>query len=72
MEIEVHGDSIIKHIINGQVVLQYEKPQLDEKDQDARKLIVDDNRLLSGGTISLQAESHPVEFRNIKIMPLEE
>lgn len=72
MEIEVHGDSIIKHIVNGQVVLEYESPQLDEKDPDAKKLIVDDNKILHEGSISLQAESHPVEFRKVEILPLEE
>jgi len=39
LEIEVHGNSLIKHIVNGQTVLQYEKPQLDAKDEYARKLI---------------------------------
>ena len=71
-EVEVHGDGIIKHIINGQVVLEYERPQLDEKDADAKKLIKGENKLLSEGYISLQAESHPAEFRKIEILPLEE
>ena len=71
-EVEVHGDGLIKHIINGQVVLEYERPQLDEKDADAKKLIKGENKLLSEGYISLQAESHPVEFRKIEILPLEE
>jgi hypothetical protein len=71
-EVEVHGDGLIKHIINGQVVLEYERPQLDENDADARKLIKGENKLLSEGYISLQSESHPVEFRKIEILPLEE
>jgi hypothetical protein len=28
--------------------------------------------MLSGGTISLQSESHPVEFRKVEIMELDE
>lgn len=71
-EVEVHGDGIIKHIINGQVVLEYERPQLDENDTDAKKLIKGENKLISEGYISLQAESHPVEFRKIEILPLEQ
>lgn len=73
-EVEVHGDGVIKHIINGDVVLQYEKPQLDEKDQDARRLIGENknNLLISEGYISLQAESHPVQFRKVEIKILEE
>ena len=53
------------------MVLQYERPQLDEKDADAKKLIKDDNLMLDEGYISLQAESHPVEFRKVEILPLE-
>ena len=33
---------------------------------------LDDGTLLSEGTISLQAESHPVEFRKVEILLLEE
>jgi len=71
-EVEVHGNDLIKHIINGEVVLEYERPQLDKKDTDARKLIKGDNIMVSEGFISLQAESHPTEFRKIEILPLEQ
>lgn len=71
-EVEVHGNSIIKHMVNGQVVLEYEKPQLDEKDGDARKLIKNGDKMLSEGYISLQAESHPVEFRKVELLRLKE
>lgn len=69
-EIEVRGNQVIKHIINGEVVLSYEQPQLDRRDKDARKLIRDGELMLSGGTISLQSESHPVQFRKIELMQL--
>ncbi|MCK4292938.1 MAG: DUF1080 domain-containing protein [Planctomycetes bacterium] len=72
LEIEVHGNDTIKHIVNGEVVLEYEKPQLDENDRDAQKLIKDGNKMLHEGYISLQAESHPVEFRKVEILALEE
>lgn len=72
MEIEVHGNGKIKHLVNGQVVLEYEQPQLDEGDADAKKLIEDGNTMLGGGYIALQAESHPLEFRKVELMPLEE
>jgi hypothetical protein len=71
-EVEVHGNSTIKHIINGEIVLEYEEPQLDENEPDARKLINDGNKMLHEGYISLQAESHPVEFRKVEILPLKE
>jgi len=71
-EVEVHGNGAIRHFINGQKVLEYEKPQLDEKDADAKKLITGDNKMISEGYIALQAESHPVEFRKVELLPLKE
>lgn len=70
-EVEVHGSDVIKHKINGKVVLEYQNPQLDERDADAKKLLATQPKLLSEGYISLQAESHPCEFRKIEILPLE-
>ena len=74
LEVEVHGDGKIKHFINGDLVMEYEKPQLDPNDPDAAKLIQANGgeKMISGGYLSLQAESHPVEFRNIEITPLED
>lgn len=71
MEVEVHGNSIIKHIVNKHVVLEYEKPQLDENDPDAQRLIVNNEKMLHEGYIALQAESHPVEFRKVEILLLD-
>ena len=66
-EVEVRSNEIIKHFINGDLVLDYTKPQLDERDKDAQKLIVDGELMLFGGTISLQSESHPIEFRKVEL-----
>jgi hypothetical protein len=71
-EVEVLGNTIT-HFINGEEVLSYTEPQLDENDRDARKLIEDGHDImLTGGTISLQAESHPTEFRKIEILVFDE
>ena len=67
---EVRGNEIIKHFINGDLVLDYTKPQLDPKDEDAKKIIVDGELMLCNGTISLQSESHPIEFRKVEIKML--
>ncbi len=72
VEVEVHGNKLIRHIVDGKTVLEYTQPQLDEKDADARKLIKDGKKMLSGGTISLQSESHPVEFRRVEVRELED
>ena len=71
VEVEVRGDEVIKHIIDGKTVISYQKPQLDERDADAKKLIKDGVKALTGGTISLQSESHPVQFRKVELMKLE-
>ena len=71
-EVEVLGNGRVRHFINGELVLEYERPQLDPRDKDAKTLIAKRNGelLLDSGWISLQAESHPVDFRNIQIMVL--
>jgi hypothetical protein len=71
-EIEVHGGEVIRHKINGTTVMEYSQPQLDESDANAKKLLkAGADKMLTSGTISLQAESHPVEFRNIRLKKLE-
>lgn len=69
-EIEVNGSGAIKHYVNGELVLEYEKPQYDVKDADAKKLIKDGKVLIEEGYIALQAESHPCEFRKVEIKVL--
>ena len=73
VEIEVDGNATIRHIIDGETVLEYEQPQLDPKDARAKELLAARNgdKQLSGGTISLQSESHPVEFRKVEIQLLD-
>ena len=69
-EVEVRGNTV-KHIVEGRTVLVYTDPQLDERDADAKKLIAAGaKKMLTGGTISLQAESHPTEFRKIELLEL--
>lgn len=71
VEVEVQGDSIVRHLIDGQTVLEYTKPQLDERDRNYAKLLPPDgNKLLKKGSISLQAESHPVDFRKVELLNL--
>ncbi len=73
-EVEVRGSEIIKHIINGDTVMVYSEPQLDEREPYYEKLLSLNNgeKYLSEGTISLQSEGHPCDFRNMEIKILEE
>lgn len=70
-EVLVLGDSVVKHFANGKEVLSYEKPQVGGGNVDGQEVTWGSNGLLlTEGTISLQSESHPVEFRNIEILNL--
>ncbi len=71
-EIEVHGGGKVIHRVNGEAVMEYEKPQLDPKDPDGKSLIKDGKLILESGYIALQAESHPVEFRKVEIQALKD
>jgi hypothetical protein len=70
-ELIVLGDSLITHIINGDTVLQYTKPQIGggvANRYDPKIKI--DGKLLKEGFIALQSEGQPVDFRRIEIMVL--
>ncbi len=72
-EVEVQGDSIVRHTIDGKTVMEYTQPQLDERDQYYTKLLPPDkNKLLNKGTISLQSESHPIDFRKVELLNMGE
>lgn len=72
-EAEVRGGKLVKHLINGEVVMEYTDLKLDESDANAKPLIeVQGNNDLTEGYISLQSESHPVQFRNIEVQEITE
>lgn len=65
VEVLVLADSLIVHYVNGEEVLRYNRPQLDPVGGAI------EGQLLKGGSISLQAESHPTDFRKVEIINLE-
>ncbi len=69
VEVEVRGNALVRHLIDGDVLIEYSEPQLDESDPVARQLAAG-GIMLSGGSISLQSESHPVEFRRVELRRL--
>ena len=73
VEIEARGGEAIRHFVNGELVMEYSHPELDDRDRDAKSLMASGvEKMLTGGTISLQAESHPIDFRKVEIMMLDE
>ena len=86
VEVIVMGGESIAHIIENDTVLKYQFPQigggftnpkLGEKDWTSRGVvqskdiwIAQSGKILSKGYISLQAESHPIDFKNIELLNL--
>jgi hypothetical protein len=76
-EIIVLGDSLITHIVEGDTVLSYQQPQIGEiywaqgKDDAYTAVWKSKNgQALKEGYIALQAESHPIDFRNVELLNL--
>lgn len=67
-ELVVYGDSLIYHIIEGDTVLKYSSPQIGG--DLPQGFALPQGTPLKEGFIALQAESHPVEFRRIKLLDL--
>lgn len=71
VEVMVLGDSLIRHMVNGETVLEYTKPQIGGGNVlNADPAVKIDGKLLDAGYISLQSESHPVEFRKVELVNL--
>lgn len=71
VELEVKGGERVRHLIDGQVVLEYEKPMIGGGVAlGFDPAMKQDGKLLTEGYIGLQSESQPVEFRKVELMDL--
>lgn len=71
-ELIVLGDSLVTHIINGDTVLKYSKPQIGGGTvNNYDKAVKIDKTPLKRGFIALQSEGQPVDFRKIELLNLE-
>lgn len=70
-ELLVLGDSVVRHVIEGEQVLEYTHPQIGggvvSGHDPAQK---QDGRLLADGFIALQAEGQEIDFRNVRLLNL--
>lgn len=71
VEVLVLGDSLIAHLVEGDTVLKYSKPQIgggvvSNFDPEVKL----DGTSLTEGSISLQSESHPIQFRKVELLSL--
>ena len=70
-EIIVYSDSIAHHIINGEKVITYSNLRIADDGNLPKNMIHKKNEKLSEGYISIQSESHPIKFKNIRIKSLD-
>jgi hypothetical protein len=62
----------VRHMIDGQTVLEYAKPQIGgggASPTDPKVKV--DGTPLTGGYIALQAETAPADFRKVELLNLE-
>ena len=68
-EIEVRNSALIRLQIDGEDAFALTQPQFDTADRDVERLEL--SGPVGNGYFALQAESHPVAFRNIQLMRLD-
>lgn len=70
-ELIVLGDSLVTHLINGDTVLQYTKPQIGGGVANGYDPAIKiDGQLLKKGFIALQSEGQEIDFKNIALLDL--
>jgi hypothetical protein len=67
LEIEVQ-DNTIRHFVNGEEILRFKNPRYNPEHALGKTFIKDNQDALRSGYISLQSNSHPIDFRKIEIM----
>lgn len=71
VELLVLGDEKIVHYISGEPVLEYERPSYGGPGiSERRPGLLSEGAPVRSGYIALQAEGHPIQFRNIELMDL--
>lgn len=70
-EMIVLGAAQITHLVNGEKVMEYALPQFGGGDvRNHDPAAKPDGKLIEGGYLSLQSESHPVDFRKVELLNL--
>lgn len=71
VEVQVLGSGQITHLIDGKPVLEYALPQFGgDGVEHADPAMAPSGRLLDGGYIALQSESHPIDIRKVELLDL--
>jgi len=67
LEIDVR-DGKIKHFVNGEEIMSYENPRYNPEHEIGKTFIVGGDDKVKSGYISLQSNSHPIDFRKVELM----
>jgi hypothetical protein len=67
IEIDVK-DGKMTHFVNGEEIMNYANPSYKPEDEFARAFIQNGDASVKSGYISLQSNSHPIDFRKIELM----
>jgi hypothetical protein len=71
VEFVVLGDSVVNHWVESEKVLEFTRPEVgggNVSNYDSLSKL--DGEALGEGFISLQSESHPIEFRKVELLNL--
>jgi hypothetical protein len=72
VEVLVQGNEVIRHIIENEPVLEYEKPQIGGGNASpSDPAVKKDATMLADGFIAIQSETAPTDFRKIELVNLE-
>ena len=61
-------DGLIIHYVNGEEILRYSNPIYNSENATAKLLMTNGDKKVKGGFISLQSNSHPIDFRSIELI----
>ncbi len=71
VEALVLGDSLIQHILEGEVVMEYRNPTIGGGDISGYKEeVYREGESLDAGYIAIQSETHPTDFKSIEVLDL--
>lgn len=70
IEVEVRGSDVIRHYVEDELVIEYNNPQLDDNGF-AKVGEQYGGKAMKAGYITIQAETHPTQFKSIEIKVLE-
>lgn len=67
LEIDVRN-GVISHYVNGEEILRFSNPAYNPDHEIAKTLIRGSNLAVTEGFISLQSNSHPIDFRKVELL----